>query len=118
MSAARDLLHFVGSIPLESSEDVFRHLSKEVGPFLRRIPDGETGERTLWIKFQQQMLMEHPAVELDPTQPPLPVRQSDGTVHRHINLIRLKPELDPDRVDFETGYPRRAGVVSYFPEAA
>ena len=108
MSAARDLLHFVGSIPLESSEDVFRHLSKEVGPFLRRIPDGETGERTLWIKFQQQMLMEHPAVELDPTQPPLPVRQSNGTVHRHINLIRLKPELDPDRVDFETGYDRAA----------
>ena len=29
-------------------------------------------------------------------------------MHRHINLIRLKPELDPDRVDFETGYDRAA----------
>ena len=70
MSAARDLLHFVGSIPLESSEAVFRQLSKEVGPFLRRIPDGETGERTLWIKFQQKMLMEHPAIEIDPNSTP------------------------------------------------
>jgi len=108
MSAARDLLHFVGSIPLESGEAVFRHLSKEVGPFLRRMPDGETGERTLWIKFQQKMLMEHPAIEIDPTQPPLPVKQSDGTVHRHINLVRLKPEIDPDSVDFDTGYDRAA----------
>ena len=112
MSAARDLLHFVGSIPLDSSEDVFRQLSTEVGAFLRRIPDGETGERTLWIKFQQRMLMEHPAIELDPTQPPLPVKQADGTVHRHINLVRLKPGIDPDRVDFDTGYDR-AALESY-----
>lgn len=104
MSAARDLLYFVGSIPLKSGEDVFRQLSKEVGPFLRRIPDGETGERTLWIKFQQKRLLEHPAIEVDPTQPPLPVKQADGTVHRHINLVRLKPGIDPDRVDFDTGY--------------
>ena len=108
MSSARDLLHFVGSIPLGSCEDVFRQLSTEVGPFLRRIPDGETGERTLWIKFQQKMLMEHPAIEIDPTQAPLPVKQADGTVHRHIDLVRLKPEADPDRVDFDTGYDRAA----------
>jgi hypothetical protein len=76
MSATRDLLYFVGSIPLKSSEDVFRQISKEVGPFLRRIPDGETGERTLWIKFQQKRLLEHPAIEVDPTQPPLPVNRT------------------------------------------
>ncbi len=90
MSAERDRLHFVGSIPLPSAEDVFRDLSREVGPFLKRMPDGETGERTLWIRFQQKMLAEHPAIEPDPTQPPLPVTQSDGTVLRHIQLARLK----------------------------
>lgn len=82
MPLDRDRLHFVGSIPLSNSEEVFRQLSTQVGPFLRRMPDGETGERILWIKFQQKMLFEHPAMELDTTQPPLPVRQADGTVHR------------------------------------
>jgi hypothetical protein len=30
------------------------------------------------IKFQQKMLFEHPAMEPDPTHPPLPVKQADG----------------------------------------
>ena len=112
MRSERDRLHFVGSIPLSSSEEVFRQVNSQVGGFLRRIPDGETGERILWIKFQQKMLLEHPAVELDPTQPPLPVKQADGTVHRHIQLFRLKPGVDADSIEFDTGYDR-AALASY-----
>jgi hypothetical protein len=112
MSLQRDQLHFVGSIPLPSSAEVFRQLNGQVGQFLRRIPDGETGERILWIKFQQKMLLEHPAIELDPTQPPLPVKQADGTVHRHIQLVRLKPGVDADSIEFDTGYDR-AALASY-----
>src|SRR5271166_5359547 len=112
MPSKRDLLHFVGSIPLPSSEEVFRELYARVGQFLRRIPDGETGERILWIKFQQKMLLEHSAVELDPAQPPLPVKQADGTVHRHIQLVRLKPGVDVDSIEFDTGYDR-AAFASY-----
>ena len=108
----RDRLHFVGSIPLSNSEDVFRQLSAQVGQFLRRMPDGETGERTLWIKFQQKMLFEHPAMEQDTTRPPLPVKQADGTVHRHIQLLRLKPHADPEQVEFQTGYDN-AAAASY-----
>jgi hypothetical protein len=104
MTSIQDRLHFVGSIPLPSAEDVFCRLCKEVGQFVRRIPDGETGDRALWIKFQQKMLAEHPAIELDPTEPPLPVKQSDGTIHRYIRPIRLKLEADPEQVDFDTGY--------------
>lgn len=54
------------------------------------------------------MLMEHPAIELDPTQSPLPVTQSDGTVLRQIQLMRLKPDVDPEEVSFDTGYDRAA----------
>jgi hypothetical protein len=112
MRSKRDLLHFVGSIPLDSSADVFGRLSREVGEFLRRIPDGETGERARWIRFQQSMLEEHPAIEIDPADRPLPVRQSDGTVHREIRRVRLKPDVDEKRVAFDTGYDRVA-VSSY-----
>jgi hypothetical protein len=112
MSATHDLLYFVGSIPLESCEDVFRRLSREVGTFLRRLPDGETGERSKWIRFQQTMLEQHPAIEIDPSQPPLPVNQSDGTVLRMIKRVRLKPDVDPQQVVFNTGYDR-AALSSY-----
>jgi hypothetical protein len=112
MPPERDRLFFVGSIPLPRSEDVFLQLGAKVGRFLRRMPDGETGERTLWIKFQQKMLFEHPAMEFDPASPPLPVKQADGTVHRHIQLLRLKPNVDPDTVAFDTGYDR-AAAASY-----
>jgi hypothetical protein len=44
--------HLVGSVPLESAEAVFRMAAKELGPWLRRVPDGETGERSNWIGWQ------------------------------------------------------------------
>lgn len=108
MPSARDLLHFVGSVPLADAESVFSALSSELGPYLRRIPDGETGERARWIVFQQRLLQQHPAMEVDPTQPPLPVRQSDGTVFREIHLLRLKSDIDPEDLTFDTGYDRAA----------
>ena len=74
--------------------------------------DGETGERRLWVRYQQTMLENHPDMEVDPTNPPLPVRQSDGTVFRHINQMRLKPDVDPDRVRFKLGYTQ-AALQSY-----
>lgn len=112
MAAPQDRIHLVGSVPLPNAETVFREVAAAVGPFIRRIPDGETGDRTGWIRFQQKMLMEHPAIELDPTQSPLPVTQSDGTVLRQIQLVRLKPDVDPEEVSFETGYDR-AAIASY-----
>jgi hypothetical protein len=89
----RDRLHFVGSIPLSSSEDVFRQLSAQVGQFLRRMPDGETGRANAVDQISAEDA-EHPAMEQDTTRPPLPVKQADGTVHRHIQLLRLKPHAE------------------------
>jgi hypothetical protein len=54
------------------------------------------------------MLEQHPDIEIDPADPPLPVKQSDGTVLRMIRRVRLKPNIDPDRVVFDTGYDRAA----------
>ena len=43
-------IHFVGSIPLENAEAVFRALAASVGERALRWPDGETGERAYWIR--------------------------------------------------------------------
>jgi hypothetical protein len=105
-------LHLIGSIPLGSSEEVFRTLTRELGSHLSRIPDGETGERSRWVYFQGQMLRAHPDVEIDPTVPPYPFVQWDGKVVREIQQVRFKPGVDPDKVAFETGYDK-AALASY-----
>lgn len=45
MSEKADRAHLIGSVPLPDSEAVFRQVAGELGPYLRRLPDGETGER-------------------------------------------------------------------------
>lgn len=101
-------LHLIGSIPLDNSEQVFRTLAGELGPFLSRLPDGETGERSRWVYFQRQMLLDHPAMEIDPTVPPYKFIQWDGKVIREVEQVRFKPGIDPATVAFETGYDKAA----------
>jgi hypothetical protein len=105
-------LHLIGSIPLGSSEEVFRTLARELGSHLSRMPDGETGERSRWVYFQGQMLRAHPDMEIDPTVPPFPFVQWDGKVVREIAQVRFKPGVDPDKVVFDTGYDT-AAAASY-----
>jgi len=105
---AHERLHLIGSIPLDSSEQVFHTLASELGPFLKRIPDGETGERSRWVYFQRQMLLDHPAMEIDPTVPPYKFVQWDGKLVREVEQVRFKPSVDPAMVVFETGYDKAA----------
>jgi hypothetical protein len=104
----QDRLHLIGSIPLDSSEQVFRRLADELGPFLRCLPDGETGERSRWVYFQRQMLLDHPAMEIDPTVPPYKFVQWDGKVVREIEQVRFRPDIEPASVSFQTGYDKAA----------
>ncbi|MDA8372480.1 MAG: hypothetical protein M0026_21770 [Nocardiopsaceae bacterium] len=48
--------HLVGTVPLESAEEVFRTASNLLGGNLKRIPDGETGARKDWIWIQAPVL--------------------------------------------------------------
>jgi methionine synthase II (cobalamin-independent) len=61
----RDVL-IVGSVPLVDSEAVFRALAGALGDRIRRLPDGETGERINWIEFQTPVFDRHPMFEPAP----------------------------------------------------
>lgn len=78
------IVHFVGSIPLPDGETVFRTLAGVAGPYLRRLPDGETGIRKTWIRFLQGVLAENPAIEVAQDVPPFKFTQWDGKVLREI----------------------------------
>jgi hypothetical protein len=100
----RGLVHLIGSVPLPTTEDVFRKLAGTLGDLLARIPDGETGERRRWIWWQREMLEQHPALEVDREAGLLEIREWNGTVLRRSEVFRFKPGVDPDGVDFPTGY--------------
>jgi len=105
-------VHLIGSVAMPDAESVFRAVAGELGPWLKRIPDGETGERHRWIYWQREMLLRHPDMEIDPTIGPLILKQWDGALIRKTELVRFKPGVDPQTVVFETGYARSA-VESY-----
>ena len=101
-------VHLVGSIAMETCEDVFRQVSAAVGPLIDTLPDGETGERSRWIYFQLTMLENHPAMEIDPDAEPLRLHQWDGVLLREMPLLRFRQGVDPATVTFPTGYEAAA----------
>ena len=61
----------VGSIPLDTPEEVFREFGKPLGAALKTMPDGEVGPRKHWIsRIHYQVLSGHP--ELETVQRPAP----------------------------------------------
>lgn len=108
MTTARGGIHLVGSVPLPDAETVFRTVSGALNPFLRRITDGETGQRGRWIWFQREMLLEHPDMEVDADEPPYALYQWDGQLLRETPYVRFKPGVDPASVEFPTGYAEAA----------
>lgn len=97
-------VHLVGSLPLPDSETVFRTLSRTVGRYVLRMPDGETGIRSSWIRFLQDVLARHPAVEVAADLPPFRFVQWDGRLVREIPRLRVRPGAHVDPAGFTTGY--------------
>ena len=107
MSAAtvqKPIVHFVGSIPLPDAETVFRTLATATAPHLKRLPDGETGVRKMWIRFLRQVLLDNPAIEVASDVAPFKVTQWDGKVLRESPRLRLKPGARLDPATVKTGY--------------
>ena len=56
-------VHLVGSVPLRDAREVFTTVSSVLGPCLKRIPDGETGERSDWITWLEPAFVDNPSLE-------------------------------------------------------
>ena len=68
MSKSKSIL-LVGSVPLADPEAVFRILASKLGMHAKRYPDGETGQRTNWIRWQRDVFERHPNFELENPNP-------------------------------------------------
>jgi hypothetical protein len=56
-------VYLVGSVPMANAEQVFEAVSAALGPRIKRIPDGETGERGDWITWLEPVFAANPALE-------------------------------------------------------
>jgi len=94
-------VHLVGSIGLDNVEEVFRSVGQQLGPYLRRVPDGEVGGRRLWISWQYPLLRASAYLRPDPSGAVRPTNR--------FPLLTLAEGVKPADVRFgELGYAREA----------
>ena len=108
----------VGSIPLDTADDVFRSFGATLGPSLAAMPDGEVGPRKHWIsRVHYQVLAGH--ADLDIARRPGP---EDGIERLHPRnaadswLFKVKDGVERVRFTdpgWRLGFTRDA-VNSYF----
>jgi methionine synthase II (cobalamin-independent) len=103
---------FVGSIPLPDAASVFETLGTKFRDNVRRIPDGETGNRLGWLEWQEPYLARHPQLESVPSEgdwrnPTAPEQW------KHRRWYRPRQGVDVGSIDLgEIGYARNA-IASY-----
>ncbi len=94
-------VHLVGSVGLDTVDEVFAVTGKVLGRRLKRVTDGEPGSRRLWVSFQYPLLRANPYLRPDPS----------GAVRGTSNfaLMCLAEGVKPDELTFsELGYAREA----------
>jgi hypothetical protein len=96
----QDHVHFNGSVNLADAGTVMREIAARVPSGVRRMPDGETGDRNNWIFFQLQKFMQLPWLE--------PVRSPDDAPegeYSALPLLRLAEGVNPAGVSWpDLGY--------------
>lgn len=100
-------VHLVGSVPMQSAEQVFVEVSRVLGPHLKRLPDGETGERLNWVGHLETAFAANPALER--TQELFRIHPSATGWYRH----RLKPGKSTDMVRFDNLFYADHAIASY-----
>jgi hypothetical protein len=111
-------LLLVGSIPLDTVEEVMRTFGAPLGRYLPAMPDGEVGERRSWVnRFSYLLFNGHPDLEtlrrppkIDGVEQLLPTKRSESW------QFRVRPGVERVRfglAGLRLGYARDA-TNSYF----
>jgi len=111
-------LLLVGSVPLDTVEEVMRTFGPPLGRYLPAMPDGEVGERRSWVnRFSYLLFNGHADLEtlrrppkVDGVEQPLPTKRNEGW------QFRVRPGVEQVRFGLpglRLGYARDA-TNSYF----
>lgn len=101
MSRIKGDVLLVGSVPLDSAQQVFDTCAKALGPHLSTLPDGEVGHRIHWIVCQALFVFHgHPQLEL--LHRPAPVDGKEQWLPKGYSdqwKFKIKPDAGPLRFD-------------------
>ncbi|MGE0260894.1 MAG: hypothetical protein AB7T18_19325 [Alphaproteobacteria bacterium] len=100
-------IYLVGSVPLANARAVFETVSAVLGPRLKRIPDGETGERINWVFWQEALFAGHPAFERSDRD--FQLHATSGLSRRY----RLQPGISLRDVQFDNLFYADVAIGSY-----
>ncbi len=100
-------VHFNGGVNLADAETVFREISARVPNGVRRIPDGETGDRANWIFFQLQKFWHTPGLEQAAPQ------DLDAPGYEQMPKVRLTDGASPDSITWPNLGYAEAYLASY-----
>jgi hypothetical protein len=122
-------VHLVGSIPLTTTNEVFTRLSRTFSNRLLRIPDGETGKRDYFVRWQISVFSLSPSV-LKPhflpegaASPPgpinlQPVEYDDYALESYKEFCALRDQgVIPPGVRFQVSLPTPLNVIALYIKA-
>jgi hypothetical protein len=104
--AGRDV-YMVGSVPMADAGEVFETVSAALGRRIKRIPDGETGERGDWITWLEPVFAQSPALEKSGEMFRV---HATGTGRER---YKLKPGRTPQDVHFDNLHYADIAKASY-----
>lgn len=91
-------VHFNGSVNLPDAESVMREISARIPAGVRRMTEGETGDRGNWVFFQREKFAGMPEFK------DLPVPETGGD-YETIPLLGLAADVSPEDVNWpDIGY--------------
>lgn len=140
MASASGHVHLVGSLGLPDAETAFRAVAEHLGARAKRYPDGEPGDRSYWIRWQNETFARHPDFELrearsiegykdDKTRPLYVLREGADTDGLTIDRLgyadaalsswsiftRLQEDgVIPDGVRFLVCFPSTGALITSF----
>lgn len=98
-------VHLIGSVPLADETAVFEMVSSKLAGAIHRIPDGETGERTNWIRWQIHAFKGCAQLEL--AIPAAKIAGIQDTLARP--FFRIRDGFDPASIELPAlGFAREA----------
>ena len=94
-------IHLCGSIPLADAREVFTTVAGKLGTSVKRMPDGETGQRLSWIRWQDHVFQEHP--EFEAIESEGDYRNATAVIGNqsmaHTTWWQLQDDVDPDSLE-------------------
>lgn len=98
-------VHLVGSVPMDTTEEVLRAAGESLRAHLLRVPDGEPGERDGWVVFQAGVFARHPDIAA--------VERGEDGYGSVLPSFRLREGVDPAGVDLRPLGYADAAEASY-----